>query len=153
MARRVSPILRRLLDGRRLLKAELGREAVEKELKGAEYDLRRARSSLNEVDFKWATVKAYYSMFHAARALLYNASYRERSHTALATALRELYVTPGRLTEEALSDFENAMDLREEADYTLTFSEEGARRVVRDAERFLIIAKDLLKRETKQSED
>lgn len=70
MARRVSPILRRLLDERRLLKAMLGREAVEKELKGAEYDLKRAKFSLKEADFKWATVKAYYSMFHAARAFL-----------------------------------------------------------------------------------
>jgi len=113
MARGVSPIIKRLLEERRLLKSRLGSEAVEKELKGAEYDLEKAKASLNEEDFKWATVKAYYSMFHAARALLYDAGYRERSHTALVTALRELYVKPSRLAEEALSDFENAMDLRE----------------------------------------
>lgn len=148
MARGASPIIRRLLEERRLLKARLGHEAVEKELKGAEYDLEKAEASLNEGDSKWATVKAYYSMFHAARALLYNAGYRERSHTALITAIRELYVKSGRLVEEALSDFENAMDLREEADYALTFSDEGARRVIQDANRFITAVKEGL---TKQS--
>ena len=85
-------------------------------------------------------------MFHAARALLYNAGYRERSHAALLTALRELYAKSGRLDEAALDDFENAMSLREEADYAMTFSEKGPVRVVRDAERFVEVARDLLER-------
>lgn len=118
---------------------------MEKEYGGAKYDLQRATASLKEGDFKWATIKAYYSMFHAARALLYSAGYRERSHAALVTALRELYVKPGLLTEGALNDLENAMDLREEADYALTFSEEGARRVVKDAEQFLGTIRNVLK--------
>ena len=82
-----------------------------------------------------------------SKGLLYDAGYRERSHTALVTALRELYVKPSRLAEEALSDFENAMDLREEADYALTFSEEGARRVVQDAKRFILTVKEALKKQ------
>ncbi|MBI2184604.1 MAG: HEPN domain-containing protein [Thaumarchaeota archaeon] len=140
----VSTTIRRLLEERRLIRARLGHEAVRKELSGAEYDLRRADASLSEGDFKWATVKAYYSMFHAARALLYTAGYRERSHAALVTALRELYVKPGKLAEDALGNFENAMDLREEADYALTFSEQGARRVVKDAERFIVTVRTVL---------
>jgi uncharacterized protein (UPF0332 family) len=148
MARGVNPIIRRLLEERRLLKSRLDHEAVEKELKGAEYDLEKAEASFNEGDSKWATVKAYYSMFHAARALLYDAGYRERSHTALITAIRELYVKSGRLVEEALSNYENAMDLREEADYALTFSDEGARRVVQDAKRFITAVKEILKKQS-----
>ncbi len=148
MAGRASPIIRHLLEERRLLRARLGHGAVEKELKGAEYDLEKAKTSLEEGDPKWATIKACYSMFHAARALLYDAGYRERSHAALVTALRELYVKPGRLAEEALSDLENAMDLRAEADYALTFSDEGARRVIKDAERFITMAKEVLKKQS-----
>ena len=64
----VSTTLRRLLKQRRLLRARLGDEAIKTELEGAAYDLQRATTSLEEADFKWATVKAYYSMFHAARA-------------------------------------------------------------------------------------
>jgi len=145
MERRVSPIIRDLLEERRLVRARLGKKAVEEEQRGAEYDLEKARKSLEEGDFKWATVKSYYSMFHAARALLYKAGYREKSHRALVSALRELYTSPGMLKEEALSDFENVMDLREEADYALKFSENGARRSVRDAERFLVTARVILR--------
>jgi uncharacterized protein (UPF0332 family) len=135
--------MKRLLEKRRLLKSKLGPETIEKELEGARYDLERARASLAEPDFKWATIKAYYSMFHAARALLYRAGFRERSHSALLTALRELYAKQGKLDEAILDDFSNAMSLREEADYSMTYSEEGAKRVVGDAERVLRIATSL----------
>lgn len=144
MAGRVGSTIRRLLDERRLIKTNLGHEAVQKELKGAQYDLEKAKKSLEEKDFKWATVKAYYSMFHAARALLYSAGYRERSHAALATALKELYVHSGNLSQDAMDDFENAMDLREQADYGLAFSKDAAHRVTRDAARFLAITADIL---------
>lgn len=141
--------LKRLLEQRRLLRATLGDDAIKAELEGAAYDLQKAKTSLEEADFKWATVKAYYSMFHAGRALLYRAGYRERSHRALLTALREIYAKPGKLEETALDDFENAMSLREEADYAMTSSEEGAVRAVRDADKFIEAAKRLL--EEKQS--
>jgi len=84
-------------------------------------------------------------MFHAARALLYRKGYRERSHAALVSAIRELYVRPGLLGEEALSNFENAMSLREAADYGHTFSKEGAQRVMEDAKRFLTSIRETVK--------
>ncbi len=138
--------MRRLLQERRLTKTKLSEEAIERELEGAAYDLTRAKSSLTDHDFKWATVKGYYSMFHAARALLYSAGYRERSHAALLTALRELYAKTGRLTETELENFQNAMNLRQEADYAMTFSEEGALRVVRDSENFIQVARKILEK-------
>lgn len=50
--------------------------------------------------FKWATIQAYYSMFHAARALLYSAGYREKSHPALLTALNEIFAKPSPINEK-----------------------------------------------------
>lgn len=149
----MSTTLRRLIEQRRLLRATLGDQAIKTELDGAAYDLLRAKASLEEADFKWATVKAYYSMFHAGRALLYRAGYREKSHAALLTALKELYAKPGKLDEAALDDFENAMSLREEADYAMTSSEEGAVRVVRDAEKFIGRAKALLEEKEEPHSD
>ncbi|TLX97720.1 MAG: HEPN domain-containing protein [Thaumarchaeota archaeon] len=70
----VSTTIRRLLKQGRLLRAGLRDEAIKTELEGAAYDLQRATTSLEEADFKWATVKVYYSMFHAARALLYSSA-------------------------------------------------------------------------------
>jgi uncharacterized protein (UPF0332 family) len=146
----VSPTLGRLLGKRRLVKSRLGEEAIKKELNGARYDLKRAKVSLDESDYKWATIEAYYSMFHAARALLYVAGYRERSHSALLVALRELYVKAGKLAQSELDNFENAMNLRQEADYSLSFYEESARRVADDAGAFIEATTALTRIEQKQ---
>ena len=58
-------------------------------------------------------------------------------------ALRELL--GNEFEEEAIRSFEEAMSLREEADYGLIFSEEGATEVINNAERFLKKAKELLR--------
>lgn len=134
----------RLIEERKLLSIKPDRKLVTKEIKGAEYDLDRARESLEKKDFKWATVQAYYSMFHSARALLYNEGYREKSHTALCIALKELFEAPGKLSSDTLHSFEEAMDLREEADYGLEFSESGSVGVINDAQKFLDTAKQIL---------
>ena len=115
-----------------------------KEVKGAAYDLDRAKESLDKKDLKWATVQAYYSMFHSARALLYSTEYREKSHTALRIALRELFVASGKLSSDTLHSFEEAMDLREETDYGLEFSESSSVEVVDDAQKFLNVVKQVL---------
>jgi len=52
----VSYELRKLLRERKLLKIKPDRNLLTKEIKGAEYDLSRARESLEKKDFKWGTV-------------------------------------------------------------------------------------------------
>jgi len=140
----ISYELKRLLEERKLLRIKPDPKLVTKEIKGAEYDLNRARRSLEEKDFKWATVQGYYSMFHAARALLYSQGYREKSHTALRVAVKELFEASGKMSKELHRTFEDAMLLREEADYGLEFSKYNSVEVVKDAEHFLDAAKQLL---------
>jgi uncharacterized protein (UPF0332 family) len=142
---RVSLRIRRLLDERRLVRIRVNRNLIVKEMQGANYDLERARESLEEEDFKWATVQAYYAMFHSARALLYSQGYREKSHRALLTAIREIFLRSGELGNDLIEDFSNAMDLREEADYGMTFSETGAEEVVEKARNFMQRVKEILK--------
>ena len=137
--------LRKLIEERKLLKIKPDRKLVTKEMKGAEYDLRRAQESLDKKDTKWATVQAYYSMFHAARALLYSKGYREKSHTALRIALKELFEAPAQLDSESIRSFEYAMDMREEADYRLEFSESSAIELLDEAKGFLEMAKQVLR--------
>jgi len=81
-------------------------------------------------------------MFHAARALVYSEGFREKSHYALLVALRELF--KNQLESELIQNFEEAMSLREEADYGLVFSEEGATSIVNNAEKFLKKVKEIL---------
>ncbi len=68
------------------------RGMVSKELSIARKDLVYAQASLQTGNYKWATIQAYYAMFHAARALLYSQGYREKSHYCLIVALRALFV-------------------------------------------------------------
>ena len=144
MGERLDLVIKQLLQDRKLTRFKANREMILKELEGAEYDLEKARKSLEEGDFKWATVQAYYSMFHSARALLFSKGFREKSHRALLTALGAIFARTGGLESEHLDSFRDAMDLRESADYGMMYSEDGARTVTRNAEKFILKVKMIL---------
>jgi uncharacterized protein (UPF0332 family) len=133
---------KRFIEERKLTRIKIDRKLVLKEIDGAISDLEETKDSLARKKFKWATIQGYYTMFHAARALLYSKGFREKSHYALLVALRELF--SNQLDAEHIRNFDEAMSLREEADYGLTFSEEGAREVFEDAKAFLAKAKEIL---------
>ena len=122
---------------RSLTKWEADGSVVKQELEAAEYDLRQARRSSAENDHKWAIIQSYYTIFHCVKALVYNKGYKERSHYCLLIALRHLYCDSGELDLEFAEMFENVMDLREEADYRMKVSREGANNALSCAEQFL----------------
>jgi uncharacterized protein (UPF0332 family) len=117
---------------------------VPKELGQADHDFQAAKKSCDAGEYKWATIQAYYAMFHAARALLYAEGYREKSHYCLSIALLELYGDIGKLPLSLVKSFDRAMLLRESADYKGDFSEAGAREVIGNAEGFIAVAKQLV---------
>src|SRR3989338_8978902 len=123
-----------------LVAAEPERSIIAAELDAAAYDLRKAEASLSDDDPKWATIKAYYTIFHAVRALVRAKGYKERSHYCLLVALRHVY------PEVPATAFESAMSLREEADYESRFSKEAAAAVLKDAKEFLKEARQILNR-------
>ena len=118
---------------------------IKKELEAADSDLKDSQDVLNAGKIKWATISAYYSMFHAARALLYSKGYREKSHFCLRAALKNLFVDNNLLELSFLDDYDMAKDLRENADYKSNFSKEGAQRLIEKAGGFLSKVKSLLK--------
>ncbi len=117
---------------------------VFKELGQADHDCQAAKKSCDAGEHKWATIQAYYALFHAARALLYAEGYREKSHYCLSIALLELYGDTGKLPLSLVKSFDRAMLLRESADYKGDFSEAGAREVIGNAEAFIAVAKQLV---------
>ncbi|PKP60687.1 MAG: hypothetical protein CVT88_02295 [Candidatus Altiarchaeales archaeon HGW-Altiarchaeales-1] len=133
------------IEERRLIRINASDEMIEKELYGAEYDLMRAEESLHNEDYKWASVQAYYSMFHAAKALVFKKGYREKSHNCLLIAIRELYVRTNELEHEFADNLEMSMDLRHEADYGLTYDEESAKITVENAKKLLAKTQTILK--------
>ena len=135
---------KRALEKRRIIPFKEGKDLISKELKAAKNDLEEAKNRLSNDKYKYATITAYYSMFHAARALLYAKGYREKSHHFLSVAIDALYVETGKLEARLSRAFLNAMILREEADYHSDFSKEGAEAATQSAEEFLKAAKTIL---------
>lgn len=132
------------LERKRILPFPDGKKLIGKELEAAKQDLIEAKDRQKNNRFKYSTITAYYSMFHSARALLYNEGYREKSHHFLSIALEALYVDTGKIIPKLARAFKNAMILREEADYHSEFSEEGAQTAIESAEEFLEISKKIL---------
>ena len=105
-----------------------------------------AADSLARGNAKWASIQAYYSMFHAAKALVLWKGYRERNHWCLLIAVRELLVRTGELDEELADDLELAMGIRHGADYDLEYDDVTARRVIGRAGNMLEAARLILAR-------
>ena len=136
--------LKELIANRKILRIKYDKNLVEKEINAAKYDLEKSKKSFTDEDFKWATIQAYYSMFHSARALLFSKGFREKSHRALALAIAELFVKTNLIEESFIDRFLEAMELREEADYGFIYSEHSAEEVIKNAEEFLYRARLLL---------
>ena len=143
MGNGLSPAFQRLLEERKIMRIRPDAALVAKEIAAAKADLKEARESIELKKFKWATIQAYYSMFHSARALLFEKGFREKSHHALLVAIREIYA--GKIERSLIQGFEHGIYLRQEADYGLKFSESGALDVMENAEEILDKARDILK--------
>ncbi len=139
----LSPEFLNLLEERKLMRIRRDRKLVLKEISAAKADLKDAKESIKRRKFKWATIQGYYSMFHSARALLFEKGYREKSHYALLIGIRELY--QNEIEHSLIREFEHGMYLRQEADYGLKFSETGALDVIETAEKLLKKARAILK--------
>jgi uncharacterized protein (UPF0332 family) len=99
---------------------------VKKELSSSVEDLEEAKLGISCGKYKWPTIQGYYSMYHAARALLFSQGYRDKSHYCLYAALKALYVRKGLMGSELAEAFYHAMIMRENADYRSQFSKSGA---------------------------
>ena len=119
---------------------------VFKELDLAKEDLKTAKKSFKENNYKWATIQSYYSMFHAARALLYKKGYREKSHFCLIESVRELYVSKGLIDFKFIESMKLGKSLRENADYYGDFDKSGTESMLENAGDFLKEAKKILKK-------
>lgn len=133
------------LKNKRIVKQEFTNNLIVPEIEDSRSDLLRARKTFDEPDFKWATIQAYYAMFHAARALLFAKGYREKSHVCLKYAIQALYVDEGLLEQKYVEQFDVTMLLRETADYKRDFSKDGAEVALKNAEEFLAKAEEMLK--------
>ncbi len=128
--------VKQCLDEGFLIRIQRDPILIEKEFNEAEYDLNRSKRAFEENDFKWCIIKGYFSMFHAARAVLFSLGYRERRHFAIKVVLEDL-VKKGKLKNIYLEYYSSAMSSRENADYRYTYFKENAEDVLVNAQKFL----------------
>jgi uncharacterized protein (UPF0332 family) len=115
-----------------------------KEINESRKDLEDARGSLDAGKLKWSIIQSYYSMFHAARAVLFSIGLKERKHFAVQVVLEDL-VKKRELEQSYVEDFKAGMFTREEADYESEYSREKAAGLLEVAEGFYKRMKALLK--------
>lgn len=133
------------LKRNKLIKFSKAKALIPKEINSAKNDLKAALESLERKNYKWSTIQAYYSMFHAARALLYSKGYREKSHYCLIIATKALFVDERVLDIRLIEALKTAKTLRENADYDNEFSKSSAETLVEKAQEFLNTTKEILK--------
>ena len=128
----------------KIVKLEKAETLVPKEIELADNDLNSSKESFLDNNYKWSIIQSYYSMFHTARALLYNKGYREKSHFCLIEAIRNLYVQEGILNFKFLEALQLGKSLRENADYYGDFSKQSADELMNVASEFLNEVKAVL---------
>ncbi|PIP17319.1 MAG: hypothetical protein COX44_00560 [Candidatus Portnoybacteria bacterium CG23_combo_of_CG06-09_8_20_14_all_37_13] len=134
------------LENKKIKPFPKGKTLVSKELEIAGDDWKIAKESLNKKNYKWSIIQSYYSMFHAARALLYNQGYREKSHYCLVVGIRKLYVNKNLLGHTLIEALQLGKTLRENADYYADFSQTGAKNMLDKAKEFLEKTKEILRK-------
>lgn len=122
------------IDSRGLRKCQVDSEKVEREITEAKNDLESAKASLQGSDHKWAIIKAYFSMFHACKSLLFSEGYSEKSHDCVIIAVGKLFTDTGKLPPLIVTNIRSAKTAREAADYGCTYGADSARGAIEDAE-------------------
>jgi uncharacterized protein len=95
-----------------------------------------------------AASRAYYAVFHGARALLFSVGLEATSHRATVVLLGQHFVRPGLLSPQMGRLVSRMQRDREDADYSpgAVFTSEEVSRMIADAEAFVAEARALTTR-------
>lgn len=116
------------------------------ELERAETCLREARH-LQQAELPYgAASRAYYAVFHAARALLFSIGLEPTTHRGVVNLLGEHFVRPGRLEPELARLVSRMHADRHDADYLVqaVFTVAEGAQALAEAERFVEAVRGLL---------
>ena len=112
----------------------------------ARESLRAAQLLLSNRLFDFAASRAYYTMFYVAQTFLEGEGLAFSKHTAVIAKFGELFAHGGKVPVELHRAIIDAEKLRAAGDYGKphSVSEDRARQVVADAERFLEVGDRLI---------
>lgn len=124
-------------------------------LKKAEAVLETAKRLLNDEDYASANNRAYYSIFHAMRAVIALDGEDSKKHSAVIARFSEKYLKTNKLPREFGKLVSNASRIRNRSDYQDFYicSIDDTRALVAGAEEFLASVTDYLTLAFKEAED
>ena len=124
-------------------------------LKKAEAVLETAKRLLNDEDYASANNRAYYSIFHAMRAVIALDGEDYKKHSAVIARFSEKYLKTNKLPREFGKLVSNASRNRNRSDYQDFYicSIDDTRALVAGAEEFLASVTDYLTLAFKEAED
>ena len=119
-------------------------EKVQSSLKIAKAKLEEAKNLFNSDFLSNSLLSAYTSMFHCARAVLYNEGVQEKSHYGVYAYLREKF--SNKIPLELLNSFNSLRGDRHEVLYGFQeyVSKKKVERAILDCEEFLGIIEEML---------
>lgn len=122
--------------------AELSKYRYERALE----DLKSAREVLNAESYKLSLNRSYYAIFHAMRAVNVLDEFDSSKHSGVIAHFNQFHVKTGDFEKTASKIIQNAMEMREQADYEDFFvaSKKDAEEQLMRAEQFLGYVKSYL---------
>jgi hypothetical protein len=129
---------------------ESSRNFVEASLQRAEKALKSAKLLEENGQLEDAASRAYYAMFHAARALLFSKGVTARTHRGTISLFGEKIVKQGILHAEFADMLRKAFDLRQKSDYELytELNAELVKETIRNAGKLTEKVKELIETST-----
>lgn len=107
-------------------------------LKMAGDNLADAKTLFSSRSYRSAISRAYYVFFDVAKAALLTKNVMPQSHGGAITKFGELFVKPGIIKGDYGRSFNQALEIRTEADYEALreFSQEEVKEIIEQAENF-----------------
>ena len=108
-------------------------------LERAKEDLTSGINALHNGDFRLGANRAYYAIFHSARAILILEGLDYKKHSAVIASFRQRFVKTGVFSTEISKIIGRAFEIRTEADYEDFFiiSKEEVEKQLEDAKHFV----------------
>ncbi len=110
-------------------------DIVKNEMDASDYDLDSAKRDFSFKDYKWATVKAYYSMLHAANAFLRSNNILIKHHRCIYFQL-EKCARKRQIDPRYVTAFKATLDDRMDANYNQKYDENTANETIIVADDF-----------------